>query len=102
MSPHADHECTKCQKVFDLPIGATHCPECKKAKWFLRLFNSVNVSTTGIAKKKDPQLEAAYTAARAPKEAAKLSDRQRGAPMLAVDHQPAPNVLAHFARSQFQ
>src|SRR5207245_3794168 len=50
----------------------------------------------------DPQMEAAYTRSMNPKEAAKLSDRQRGAPMLAVDIHQAPAVLANFAKSQFQ
>jgi len=100
MSPHADHHCSRCDKTFDVAVGTPACPQCGKSKWFVRWFNGVNVSSRGIAARKDPQLEAAYTQAMKPKEA--LNERQRGAPMLAVDIQQAPNVLAHFAKSQFQ
>ena len=101
MGPHSDYECSRCAQRFDLPVGTTACPACHKSRWFTRVY-SANVSTSGISARKDPQLEAAYTAAMRPKEADTLNDRQRGAPMLAVDINQAPNVLAHFAKSQFQ
>src|SRR5206468_11845293 len=81
--PHADHHCSRCDKTFDVAVGTLACPSCGKSKWFVRWFNGVNVSSRGISARKDPQLEAAYNQAMKPKE--KLNDRQRGAPMLAVD-----------------
>ena len=100
-APRSDYRCSRCNQTYELPVGTLTCPGCGKSKWFTRQY-SAQISTSGIAARKDPQLEAAYTQAMQPREAAKLSDRQRGAPMLAVDINQAPNVLAHFAKSQFQ
>ena len=100
-APRSDYRCSRCTQTYELPVGTLTCPGCGKSKWFTRIY-AANVSASGIAARKDPQLEAAYTQAMRPKEAATLNDRQRGAPMLAVDIQQAPNVLAHFAKSQFQ
>ena len=101
MGPHSDYECSRCAQRFDLPVGTSACPSCKKSRWFTRVY-SANVSTSGISARKDPQLQAAYEQAMKPKDAARLNDRQRAAPMLAVDINQAPSVLAHFAKSQFQ
>jgi len=100
-APRSDYRCSRCNQTYELPVGTLTCPGCGKSKWFTRQY-SAQISTSGVAARKDPQLEAAYSQAMQPREAGKLSDRQRGAPMLAVDIQQAPNVLAHFAKSQFQ
>src|SRR5947207_6450264 len=101
LGPHSDYECSRCAQRFDLPVGTTACPACHKSRWFTRVY-SANVSTSGISARKDPQLEAAYTQAMRPKEAATLNDRQRGAPMLAVDTDKIGETLAHVAKGTFQ
>jgi hypothetical protein len=60
VGPHADFECRTCEVTYsDLPAKSVRCPVCEKKRGFRRLFNRVQVSTTGhrVARILDPMMK---------------------------------------------
>lgn len=59
MSPRANFECRRCQAVYeDLPVQSVRCPVCSFKRGFRRLFDAIQVSTTGhrVAQVLDPMM----------------------------------------------
>lgn len=99
MAPRANFSCHNCGKlgehpgdlvIEDLPVASTRCPVCGFKRGFRRLFDAVNVSTTGhrIARVLDPMMEPQLNNAAMAKDDAKRSERQ-----LAEDHARAIEIL---------
>ena len=86
MGPRADFGCRNCGKshgepgdavIVDLPVESKRCPVCGFRRGFRRLFNAVQVSTTGhrIAQRLDPMIQPTFDQATAVKDQARQSER---------------------------
>jgi hypothetical protein len=111
MGPRANWRCESCAKIQDvpeviyedLPVASTRCPVCGKRRGFKRLFDHVQVSTTGhrVARVLDPMMEPQLTQASRAKDDARASATQLEQDHArAIEMSPAPQRAAMRAALQ--